>query len=74
MTPILRLVRIGFDSLENHYARYEETVGLFMDRPDSLALDRIEAAKRAYLAQWPPFRGYDGETYPQWRVVSDPIL
>lgn len=74
MSAIHRLVMIGFDSLENHCARYEETVGLFEDCPDSLASDRMEEHKAAYLAKWPPFHGYDGETYPQWRVVVDPIL
>ena len=71
---ILRLIRIGFDSLENYSPRYEKTVGLFMNRPDSTALERIEAVQQAYLVRCPPFRGYDGETYPQWRIVQDPIL
>lgn len=73
--PILRLIRIGFDSLENRSPRYEETVGLFIGEKDGVsAARRIEDWKARYIAKWPSFRGYDREIYPQWRVVEDPLL
>lgn len=74
-TPILRLVLISFDSLENRSPEYEATVGLFIGDKDGLtALQRIEAAKADYLAKWPAFEGWNGQRYPQWYVVEDPIL
>ena len=73
MTPdILRLVRVGFDSLENHSPRYEETVGLFIGTPEHTAQERVEEWLAAHVEE--SYRGYDGQTYPYWHEIRDPIL
>lgn len=72
---ILRLVHIGFDSLENHNARYEETIGIFTNDEDShtSALGSLEN----WLKEQPPVKlhvGYDSQIYPQWRIIRDKQL
>jgi len=60
------LMKVGFDSMENCHARYEEPVAVFTTK-EKLDAELLE------LGKLKTYRGYDGETYPQYRFVELPV-
>lgn len=70
---VLRLVKVGFDSLENRSPRYETTLGVFVRRG---GLTVREEAEAWLTAQPEPqtYEGWDNHIYPQFRVESESVL
>ena len=66
-SDLIRLVRIGFDSLENHNPVYETEIGIFNSRDGLSSYGRVA---EWFRAQEPVklYTGYDGQVYPQWRL------
>ena len=73
MGQIIRLVKIGFDSLENRNPQYKETIGLFVDGDGLTALGKVSK----WFDEQPPvklYQGYDGGIYPQFELVYETVL
>lgn len=73
MSNILRLVRIGFDNLENRSgdALTTSTVKIFMDDPSGKT---AHGKASDWLDSYPPQRmylGWNGQVYPQFKIVNE---
>ena len=63
-TYVYKLVRIGFDELENRDPVYRTLVGYFSTR-------KVAEQERAKLEKKESkYRGYDGNTYPQYKITE----
>lgn len=67
MVKLLRLVKTGFDTMENHNPLFKEEIGVFVDDGDMMAHGKIGD----WLKDNGPFEfylGYDGNVYPRFDV------
>lgn len=60
------LIKIGFDSMENCHATYEDPIAVFTTK------EKLDA-ELAELKKLKTYRGYDGELYPKYRSVEVPV-
>lgn len=69
---VLRLVKLSFDPMENHIenARTRRELGLFVGEASSGPSCADAKVDEFLKKQKPerPYRGWDGQVYPQWFV------
>lgn len=78
-----RVVRIGFDSFENHNPEFQEELGIFVDDPDTVPKGKCRvkgmtahAKIQAFFYNREPekmYVGYDNNVYPQFRIEDTEV-
>ena len=73
----LQLIRVGFDSMENHYsdAVTRRVLGTFIDvpEPDKWAVCKIKEFLRTIELER-PYLGWDNRVYPQYEVKEIEVV
>lgn len=69
---ILTLIREGFDSMENRNPWYEERIASFCDSENQSAKEKLEKYKQNLNTK--EYSGWDGETYPKFKVVEEEVI
>jgi len=69
---ILRLIKISFDSLENHHPWVEETIASFCDDENDTAYAKAKnhinnISEKVYV-------GYDLEVYPKYKLIEETAI
>jgi hypothetical protein len=70
---LIRLVRVDFDSLENHDPLTETEIGIFASAGGRSAAGRVSD----WFANQAPvklYTGYNEQVYPQWRLETKRLL
>lgn len=62
----IKLIKIGFDSLENRNPEYEEELAVFVDSPERNRYLKLQ--DYLHTLTYTPYAGYDHKIYPQFRV------